>query len=163
MSDPVVRKNRFQLVRNERNLTNLILFIGPTLRVWQWICNRSLWLDEAMLARHMVDRSPLELLAPLDFNQGGAGGVPDSCRCGDHCFWYRRTRTTFYTTFVISSFTCLFFASGKKTSPAAIHTARGNSVRALAPHDLLCARGEAVLCGRALRSRNSLLVLGLER
>jgi hypothetical protein len=51
-------------------LSVVILAVGILLRLLQWLNNRSLWLDEAMLARNIIDRSPFELLTPLDYNQG---------------------------------------------------------------------------------------------
>lgn len=46
------------------------IFFGICIRIWQYIHCRSLWIDEAMLARNIIDRNFLELLNPLDFNQG---------------------------------------------------------------------------------------------
>ena len=34
-----------------------------------YLSNNSLWLDEAALARNVIDRAPLELLGPLDYAQ----------------------------------------------------------------------------------------------
>jgi hypothetical protein len=42
---------------------------GIILRVAQYLVNRSLWMDEAMLALSIIRRSFSELLKPLDFNQ----------------------------------------------------------------------------------------------
>lgn len=46
------------------------IFFGICIRIWQYMHCRSLWIDEAMLARNIIDRNFLELLNPLDFNQG---------------------------------------------------------------------------------------------
>jgi dolichyl-phosphate-mannose-protein mannosyltransferase len=51
-------------------LSWFLVVAGLLVRVAQWLSNRSLWHDEAMLARNIIDRSPLELLAPLDYHQG---------------------------------------------------------------------------------------------
>jgi hypothetical protein len=42
---------------------------GITLLLIQYFFNKSLWLDEAMLAFSIVDRNYIELLRPLDYNQ----------------------------------------------------------------------------------------------
>src|SRR4051794_34950265 len=50
-----------------------ILFIaiiaGIGLRLWQYLAHASLWLDEAALARNIIDRSSLGLITPLDYGQ----------------------------------------------------------------------------------------------
>ncbi|MFB2838229.1 glycosyltransferase family 39 protein [Floridanema evergladense] len=50
-----------------------ILF-GITIRFSQYLSNRSLWGDEASIALNIVDRSYLELLQPLDYNQAAPPG-----------------------------------------------------------------------------------------
>lgn len=55
-------------------LVVVICLIGLSLRVHFYKIGRSLWLDEAMLALNIVRRSFLDLLKPLDFNQGAPIG-----------------------------------------------------------------------------------------
>ena len=43
---------------------------GIVLRLVPYLVNRSLWLDESMLALNIIHRSFAGLWAPLDFNQG---------------------------------------------------------------------------------------------
>src|ERR1700730_1079621 len=52
----------------------LIIVLGALLRLTQYLSNRSLWLDEANLALNIVSRSFLQLLKPLDNNQGAPIG-----------------------------------------------------------------------------------------
>jgi hypothetical protein len=54
----------------EKRLLWSMLFIGFVLRLLQYVANRSLWLDEAMLARNIIDHSFAQLFSPLDYNQG---------------------------------------------------------------------------------------------
>ncbi len=51
-----------------------LLIFGAALRIYAWIGNPSLWIDEAALARNIIDRGFLALLAPLDTQQVAAPG-----------------------------------------------------------------------------------------
>jgi len=61
---------------NEKPSRNLdisigvIIAMGVFIRLVQYIANRSLWKDEAVLALNIVNRSFSQLLQPLDYNQG---------------------------------------------------------------------------------------------
>ncbi|MFZ2096372.1 MAG: hypothetical protein WAV05_07010, partial [Anaerolineales bacterium] len=48
--------------------------LGIILRLYFYIINRSLWLDEASLALNIVNRSFPDLLKPLDYYQGASLG-----------------------------------------------------------------------------------------
>ena len=70
-------KKKFQLtlekLKNSYYLQFVLLLtiVGIGIRIYQFASLRSLWLDEAMLARNIIDRSMLDLLfQPLDYNQG---------------------------------------------------------------------------------------------
>lgn len=45
---------------------SLIYLVGIGIAVYQWLFNRSFWLDEAMLANNIISRNFIELLKPLD-------------------------------------------------------------------------------------------------
>lgn len=47
----------------------LFIILGISLSIIIFLNNRSLWLDEAFLALNITNKSPLELLQPLDLNQ----------------------------------------------------------------------------------------------
>lgn len=51
-----------------------IICFGIFVRLVQYLYNRSLWADEAVLALNIVNRSYLELLQPLDYEQGAPLG-----------------------------------------------------------------------------------------
>ena len=50
-------------------LARLVICVGIILRLVRYLSNRSLWLDEAMLAINITERSFPELLQPLDYEQ----------------------------------------------------------------------------------------------
>ncbi len=52
----------------------VLVFLGIALRAIPLIQNRCLWIDEAMLALNLVERTPRQLLEPLDWNQGAPAG-----------------------------------------------------------------------------------------
>ena len=67
----------FAAVHNDRTIraiTLVLLFLGFGLRAQQYLFNRSLWLDEAMLALNIVDRSFAGLTQPLAYSQGAPLG-----------------------------------------------------------------------------------------
>jgi len=47
----------------------ILASIGIGLRLWQYLANNSLWIDEAALARNIIDRPLAALLQPLDYAQ----------------------------------------------------------------------------------------------
>jgi len=53
---------------------NGLLLVGALLRIRQYLANRSLWLDESMLALNVVGRSFADLLKPLDYSQAAPLG-----------------------------------------------------------------------------------------
>ncbi|MCH2048990.1 MAG: glycosyltransferase family 39 protein [Trichodesmium sp. ALOHA_ZT_67] len=59
---------------NRPTLPYLIIAFGVAMRFIQYLSNRSLWADEAVLALNIVNRSYLELMQPLDYDQGAPIG-----------------------------------------------------------------------------------------
>jgi len=59
----------------------VIVLAGATFRIRQYATNQSLWMDEAMIALNVLERSFAGLLAPLDMNQAALPGF---------CSWRRR-------------------------------------------------------------------------
>jgi len=57
-----------------QKLSWIIISFGIAIRLVQYLYNRSLWADEAVLALNIVNRSYLELLQPLDYDQGAPFG-----------------------------------------------------------------------------------------
>lgn len=47
----------------------LIIFFGVFLAIYQFLFNRSLWLDEASLALNIINKDFMELIKPLDYHQ----------------------------------------------------------------------------------------------
>lgn len=57
-----------------QKLPYTIIGFGILVRLVQYVFNRALWNDEAALALNIINRSYLELLQPLDYNQGAPIG-----------------------------------------------------------------------------------------
>ncbi|WP_439626747.1 hypothetical protein [Gemmata sp.] len=57
-----------------RALLVALVVLGTGLRVVPIVQNRNLWIDEAMLALNLVERTPAGLLEPLSWNQGAPAG-----------------------------------------------------------------------------------------
>ncbi|MDY6896776.1 MAG: glycosyltransferase family 39 protein [Cyanobacteriota bacterium] len=66
-------KKNIKLFSSEK-ISLVIICFGILIRVIQYFYNRSLWADEAVLALNIVNRSYLELLQPLDYDQGAPIG-----------------------------------------------------------------------------------------
>ena len=65
-------------IENQNSTLSLLLYLiiatGIFLAIYQFIFNRSLWLDEAMLAHNIISKDFLELLKPLDRMQAAPIG-----------------------------------------------------------------------------------------
>ncbi|ERT09589.1 dolichyl-phosphate-mannose-mannosyltransferase family protein [Lyngbya aestuarii BL J] len=61
-------------LNKSRTLSVGFVIFGVVVRLVQYLSNRSLWFDEANLALNIVNRSYLQLLAPLDNNQAAPPG-----------------------------------------------------------------------------------------
>ena len=55
-------------------VVSIVFLVGAYFRIRQFAAGRSLWLDEAMLALNIVNRSWVGLTQPLDYNQGAPLG-----------------------------------------------------------------------------------------
>ena len=83
MIESVTERNRFArgLATTVRvrgldvaKMATLLILVGSALRIACFAANRSLWLDEAMLALNIVERPFADLLRPLDYNQAAPIG-----------------------------------------------------------------------------------------
>ena len=64
----------FSSLFSPKRLSLAIIGFGIFVRFVQYLYNRSLWADEAVLALNIINRSYLELLQPLDNDQGAPLG-----------------------------------------------------------------------------------------
>ncbi|WP_083602482.1 glycosyltransferase family 39 protein [Hydrococcus rivularis] len=67
----ITQKKNYPLLRY---ISIFFLVFGIFVRLIQYVSNRSLWYDEASLALNIVNRSYLELLGPLDYDQAAPPG-----------------------------------------------------------------------------------------
>lgn len=65
---------KYKNLFSPQKLSWFIICFGIAVRLVQYFYNRSLWADEAVLALNIVNRSYLELLQPLDYDQGAPFG-----------------------------------------------------------------------------------------
>lgn len=68
IASPIRDQNLFKY------LSILGVLLGALVRLIQYLSNRSLWEDEVNLVLNIIDRSYLELLKPLDYNQAAPPG-----------------------------------------------------------------------------------------
>jgi len=66
--------NRIKELSTIQRLGWLFILLGIFLRLRQYIADRSLWVDEASLALNIINRTYMELLQPLDYDQGAPLG-----------------------------------------------------------------------------------------
>lgn len=59
---------------NFKLLSFLLIAFGTLVRLLQYLSNRSIWADEAVLALNIVNRSYAQLTQPLDYEQGAPIG-----------------------------------------------------------------------------------------
>lgn len=52
-----------------RELALAAIVVGVVVRLEQYVANPSIWVDEAAIARNVLDRQPLQLLGVLDYGQ----------------------------------------------------------------------------------------------
>lgn len=60
---------RYKNLNNFEKLSIALIFIGVAIRIYHYIVNRSLWLDEALLSNNIISRDFAGLLTPLDDRQ----------------------------------------------------------------------------------------------
>jgi uncharacterized membrane protein len=65
---------RTNVVLRSRELLIALVAIGATIRILQYVSNRSLWLDESLLALNLLDKSFGGLFGQLEFSQGAPPG-----------------------------------------------------------------------------------------
>ena len=70
-----------------------VFALGAALRLTAFFHDRSLWLDEAMLARNVISRSYSELARPLAYHQGARLGI---WRPSRHSFLLKASMNTPY-------------------------------------------------------------------
>ena len=65
----ITRVEKLLRVGDGRGIVWIIIGLGIFLRLFQYLHNRSLWLDEASLALNLIEKTFSELLQPLDYGQ----------------------------------------------------------------------------------------------
>jgi hypothetical protein len=88
----------------------IIIALGIILRLREYIANRSLWVDEALLALNIIKRPFLELLKPLSDSQHAPIGFLWLERFSLSTIWRRRTGSTVFPAYL---WHCLAFSLQK--------------------------------------------------
>jgi hypothetical protein len=65
---------RWRWLLSNQTVLWAFVVLGILLRLRQYLFDRSLWVDESMLALNIIRRSPAELLKPLDYSQAAPVG-----------------------------------------------------------------------------------------
>ena len=63
-----------------------VFLLGAALRTAAFASERCLWIDESMVALNVIGRSPIQLLEPLDHNQGAPVGFLLASKLAVVCF-----------------------------------------------------------------------------
>lgn len=74
MQSNIVNRKLIHFYSSRQLLLILIIALGISLRLFLYLSNHSLWLDECMLTLNIINRSFVQLFYPLDYNQGAPIG-----------------------------------------------------------------------------------------
>ena len=74
MSNKGETDGRWRWLLSNQTVLWAFVVLGILLRLRQYLFDRSLWVDESMLALNIIRRSPAELLKPLDYSQAAPVG-----------------------------------------------------------------------------------------
>jgi 4-amino-4-deoxy-L-arabinose transferase-like glycosyltransferase len=69
-----IRDSKWGAFFYSKKLAGIIIAFGILLRLRQYLFNRSLWLDEALIVFNIINRSFSGFFEPLDYNQGAPIG-----------------------------------------------------------------------------------------
>ena len=96
------------------------ILLGIVARLWQYTANPSIWVDEAAIARNVLDRQPLQLFLPLDYAQMAPPGFLLSIKLSAAVLGFSEyaLRLTPITTGVVSVI-LFFFAARAVLQPVA--------------------------------------------
>jgi hypothetical protein len=102
-------------------LTALAVVCGIALRLIAFTADHSLWIDEAMLALNIVERTPAQLFEPLGHNQGAPVGFLLACKASVSLFGPSEfaLRLTSFIASILGLFAFAFTAFQLLPKPAA--------------------------------------------
>ena len=70
----MIKFDKSRFIFNKNIAVCLLIILGIVLRLRQYLFDRSLWIDEAMISLNLIQRSFSELFQKLDYNQGAPIG-----------------------------------------------------------------------------------------